>query len=162
MENALVVRGGQAGAEAAADFCRLVRSDSPDPSEQCREILTADELHRQEGLSVGLADVVDPAYVRMRDLARGADLAPKACQPLGIAHERRRQELQRDDLAKRQILGAIHFAHPAFADDPDDAIAAGEQRAGRKASADARVAPGRRRDPSQDGRFRRRKRHIVR
>ena len=43
------------------------------------------------------------------------------------------QELQRDRLAERQVVGAVHLAHAAAAEQRDDAVAAGDDRPGREA-----------------------------
>jgi hypothetical protein len=52
-------------------------------------------------MPVGLDDVIHTADVGMRDLARRADFVMEARQPVGVS---------------REILRAIHFSHPASAD----------------------------------------------
>ena len=47
-----------------------------------------------------------------------------------VALELGRQELQRDRLPQLQVVGAVHLAHAAAAHARDDAIAAGQERAG--------------------------------
>jgi hypothetical protein len=44
------------------------------------------------------------------------------------------QELQRHRLAESEIVSPIHFAHPARAEQPDNAVAAVEQRAWRESA----------------------------
>ena len=99
-----------------------------------REVLAVDVLHRQEQVAVGLADVVDAADVRVRDLPRRAHFVVELREPRRVVRERRRQELQRDRLAELQVVGPIDLAHAAAAEQADDAVAAVEQRAGREAA----------------------------
>ena len=138
----LVVRRGQARRTAAARHLGgLVGRQPADAPQQRREVLALDVLHREERLAVGLADVVDAADVGMRHLPRDAHLVPESRQPTRlVASHRFGQELHRDGLAERQVLGAIDLAHPASAQQPDDAVAAPEESAGRKPPQEARVA----------------------
>ena len=55
-----------------------------------------------------------------------------------------RQELERDRLSELQVFGSIDFAHAAAAQQADDAVAAGQHRAGNELRAVERV---RRRQP---------------
>jgi hypothetical protein len=45
---------------------------------------------------------------------------------------RRREQLQRDALAELEVVGAVDLAGGAAAEEADDAIAVGEEAAGRK------------------------------
>src|SRR5438552_15318802 len=80
-----------------------------------------------------LADVEDAADIRVRDLARDADLGEKSLAPHGIGGERARQEFQRDRSAELEVVGAVHLAHPAATEQPDDAISPGDHTARREA-----------------------------
>ena len=62
----------------------------------------------------------------MRDLARDADFIVEARKRGRIARRHFGQELERDFLAECEVVRAINFAHPAAAEQRDDAIAAGE------------------------------------
>jgi hypothetical protein len=53
-------------------------------------------------------------------------------EPLRIAHEPGRQELQRDGLPEPQIVGAVDLPHAAAAEEPEDEVAVVEDRAWRK------------------------------
>ena len=77
-----------------------------------------------------LADVVDAADVAVRHLARDAHFVMELGEPLRVFGDGRRQELQRDVLPEPQILGAVDLAHAAAADQAEDAVALGQQRAG--------------------------------
>jgi hypothetical protein len=57
----------------------------------------------------------------------------KARQHRGIPGERLRQKLERDRVFELEIVGPIDFAHPAIAEQTDDAIATGEDRPGQQA-----------------------------
>ncbi len=70
----------------------------------------------------------------MRDLARDADLIVETGQRGGIARGHFGQELERDFLPEREVVRAIDFAHAAAAEERDDAITTGEQRAGQEAA----------------------------
>ena len=73
-----------------ASSSRLVRRQPADAPQQRREILAVHVLHREEVLAVGLADVVDAADVRVRHLARDADLVVEARQAVGVCWRRSR------------------------------------------------------------------------
>jgi len=70
----------------------------------------------------------------VRDLTGHPDFAVQLAQAHRIAIHVGRQELQGDGLAELEIIGAKHLAHAAHAQPADDAIAATEKGAGRKAS----------------------------
>ena len=80
-------------------------------------------------LFAGLADVVDAADVRMRDLPRESNFLMEASQPVGAMRDVLGQELERHDLSEFQVFGSIHLAHAAPAHQADDPIAAGQHRA---------------------------------
>ena len=66
-----------------------------------------------------------------------------------------RQELQRDRLVEREVVGAVHLAHAAASEQRDEAVAAGDDRAGREPIATAAgVRDVTRRDGDAAGRSR--------
>ena len=140
MQHALLVRGGEPRGDLARDVERLVLREAPDAAQQRREVLAVHELHREEVLPLGLADVPHAADRRVRDLARHAHLAVEALEALGVALERARQELEGDRLLELQVVGAVDLAHPAAAEQADDAVALGEHRA--RARSDPRAGAG--------------------
>ena len=99
------------------------------------EVLAVDVLHRQERLPVRLADVVDAADVGVRDLPAVRTSAWNRASRSGSRASSARQELQRDRLTERQVVGAVDLAHAAPAEHRDDAVAAGEEGAGGEALA---------------------------
>ena len=129
MQHALRVRGRQAGAQLAGDVDDLLGRQPADAPEQRREVLAAHELHREEDLAVGLADVEDPADRRMRDLPRESHFVEDALARLGA---RRVDQLQRDRRLEHEVVGAPDVAHAAAADPRDHPVAAGEHVAGRE------------------------------
>ena len=82
--------------------------------------------------AVHFADVVHAAHIRMRDLPGDAHLGVEPVQQ--IARGRRGQKLERHGLVQLQIVGAIDLAHPALADESQNAVAFGEDGADRKAA----------------------------
>ncbi|HEV8702079.1 MAG TPA: hypothetical protein VGV60_12470 [Candidatus Polarisedimenticolia bacterium] len=72
--------------------------------------------------------------VRVVELPHGARLLLEAAQPLGIGHERGRQDLHRHVTRQAGVAGAIHLSHPAGADGAEDFVGtesgAGSQRHG--------------------------------
>ena len=68
-------------------------------------------------MAVDRRDVVRPADVRMRDLARDPNFAAQLLQLDGIRLDTPREKLQRDRLAKLEIVGAIDLAHAAAAEE---------------------------------------------
>ena len=72
---------------------------------------------------------MNPADVRVRDLARDAHVVVESCQRRRVGRRRCRQELQGDRLPERQVIGAIHLAHSTAAEEPDDAVTTGEDGA---------------------------------
>jgi hypothetical protein len=58
-------------------------------------------------------------------MARDAHLGVEAGGQLLVLRGGLGHELQRDRLAQLQIVGAVHFAHPAPAEESDDPVALG-------------------------------------
>ena len=159
MQHAALVRRGDAGAQLARELDRLVLRDAADPAEQRREILAVDVLHRQEAAAVGVAEVVQPADVLVRHLARDAQLVVELRELRVVGRDAFGQELQGDRLIERQVVGAIHLAHAAAAEQRDQPVAAGDDRAGCQAAGEPccrRSVRGRRSDGDVGVRPRRR------
>ena len=146
MQHALLVRRGKARAQLPRDLNRLLFGKVADAPEQRGEILAVDVLHRQEVAPVDVADVVDAADVRMRDLPGDLDLvrgsAPAAPRPVSTSRGR---NFERDALAQFQVICPIDFSHPAAPDQPVDPVPARNHRPGEEAS----LVERRRRRPSR-------------
>src|SRR5262249_25483190 len=130
VENAAVVRGGDPGADLAGDLDGLVPRKPADTTEERGQILSVHELHREGVLPLDLADVVDAADVRVRDLPCGPDFVEEAAEPRRVPSERLGQEFQSHRLAQLQIVGPVDLPHPSLAENPDDPIATGQDRPG--------------------------------
>ena len=135
MQDAALVRGGEARRRSGA------RSRAPCPAgsrpmrrSSDAEVLAVDVLHREERAGRR------PRRCRRRGRRSGARPGARCALRCGSCVEARRvvgdvggQELQRDRLAELQVVGAVDLAHAAAAEQADDAVAAGEQGAGREA-----------------------------
>ena len=82
------------------------------------------------------------ADTRMGDLSREPNFLMEECQPICAMRDLLRQELQSDGLAELQVVSSIDFAHPAAAQQTDDAVAAGQDRARNELRAVERVRRG--------------------
>jgi len=126
VEHAALVDRGQAGGDRARDLVGLVGRETADPPQQRREVLAVDELHRQEMEPVHLLDVVHPAHVGVRHLAREAHLLEQRLEARRVIAQLRGQELERDRLAELEVDRAVDLAHAAAPDPLDDAVAPGQ------------------------------------
>ena len=152
VEHPLVVGSGQPGAQLPRHLGRLVRRQAADAPQQRGEVLAVDVLHRQEHVAVGLADVVHTTDVGVADLSCDADLGAEPRQPIGVGGHKVGQELQRDGLAKGEILGAIDLAHAAASEQAEDLVPAGQHDARTKSTAPAAGSRGGRRTRQPRGR----------
>src|SRR4029079_1175394 len=147
VNDAALVRGGDAGAQLAGDVDRLVRREDAEAAEQRREILAVDILHGQEAAAVGVAQVVEAADVLVGDLAGDAQLVVELGEARGVGGGPLGQELERNRLVEGEVVGAVDLAHAAAAEQRDQAIARRDHRPGRK----PRRAGGRRQWRRADG-----------
>ena len=129
MQNAARVHRGEPGADAADHVDRGLLGKCTAGANMRRQIQTVDVLHREEEMSVGIADIVNAADVGMGDLPRYAYLIVKLGEAMRIGRECGREKLQRDRMAEPQILGLIDDTHAAASELPDDPIAARQRRA---------------------------------
>src|SRR5438445_431879 len=107
MKNPLRVRRRDSRTEPSGNFDGLVRRKTPNAQQQRRQVLAIDKLHGDERLAIDVANIVNAAYVRMRDLPRDPHLVVEARQHRGIFCSGLRQKLERNGLAKAQIVGSI-------------------------------------------------------
>ncbi|MFT3764449.1 MAG: hypothetical protein QM820_02865 [Minicystis sp.] len=102
------------------------------------EGLPGDELHRDEDLTVGDADLVDRDHVGVRELGERLRLPEEAGVRLR-AGARRSQELERDLAIELLVVGGIHGPHPAGAEPVEEREAPdphGRERLAEEARAD--------------------------
>ena len=133
MQKTNIVCGGQSGANLTRELKCLVLRQPADAAHQRREFFAFDVFHRKKMTAIDLADVVNAADIFVRDLPCHAHLAMKARQRRAIAQQVFRKKLECDRLSEFQIVSAIDFAHAAFAEQADDAIAIGEDGSGNEA-----------------------------
>ena len=86
------------------------------------EIFAVDVLHRQEAAAVGLAEIVEAADILVRHLAGDAQLVVELRRRCRVARRALGEEFQSDRMVEREILGAVHLAHAAFAEQRDEAV----------------------------------------
>ncbi len=126
MEHAGIVGGGETRADLAGDLGCLITRQPSDPSQEQGQILTIDKFHREKMQPFRLADVVNPADVRMRNLTGDPHLILKPGENRSIESYRFGEKLESDDLLQLEILRLINLAHPAAPEKADDPIAVAE------------------------------------
>ena len=139
VQHALFVSRGEPGAQLLRQLDTFVRRQPADASQQRRQILAVDIFHRQELLSLDLADVVDTANVGVAHPSRQAHLVPQLGEGRRIVGQGLGKKLEGHRLAELQIVGANHLPHATAAEDGDHAVTATERRSRQEA------APSRRR-----------------
>src|SRR5262249_1443630 len=98
-------------ADLRRDRKRLVELDRS-AFQAFRERLALEVLHDEEVL----ADAVERADVRMRELRNGPRLAREPFAELRIVRELGRQDLDGDEASQPRVARAVHLAHPAGAE----------------------------------------------
>jgi hypothetical protein len=147
VEHPAIVGGGEAGADLAGDLHGAVSREASDPPQQRAQVFPVDVLHGEERLALDLPHVVDAGDVGVAHLAGDAHLAEEAVEAPAVLGEGRGKELQRHRLVQLEVVGPVHLAHPAAADEAEDPVALqqdlpGHETGGHPALRD-RQAPGR-------------------
>ena len=151
VQYALGVSRGESGTKLSRNVERLVGRKTADAPQQGSEVFAIDVLHGEESLAIDVADIVDAAYIGMRDTTRDPHFIAKAFEQAFIAGRLIGQKLQRNGLSESEIVSAINLAHAAFAQQCDDAVPRCHQPARKEASFVQEVFGGTRRT---GGRFR--------
>ena len=115
VDDPFIMRRGEPRTDLASGIERLIRRQASNALEQVGEVFTIDVLHGNERLAVHFADVVHAADIWMRDLACDADFSVEPLQH-AFGDTRFGQELECHYLRKREVGGAIDFAHAAAAE----------------------------------------------
>lgn len=126
VQNAPFVGGSEAGTELLRDLDRLVLRQPADPTQQAPQIFAVDELHREELFAVDVSNVIDGTDVRMGNLTGQADFVAKELESGRVAGSALRKEFEGDGLVEFQIVGPVHLAHAAAAEQGDDAVSPGK------------------------------------
>jgi hypothetical protein len=111
MDDSAIVRmcKGLGQLHAVTDHVVDRQRPAGDPSAERRAV---DDFHRDVGVAVGFADVVDGADVRMIERGRGARLAQQALPPFRIRRQITRQNLESDVARQTGVVRAIDLAMP--------------------------------------------------
>ena len=115
MDDPLLVRRLERLGDLLRDRQRLVERNRA-PRDPLREILALDEFHDERLHAVGVLQAVDRRDVRMVQRGEDFGFALKPRQPVGVACQRRGQDLERDLTFQLRVRGAIHLPHATFAD----------------------------------------------
>jgi hypothetical protein len=122
MQHTAFVRRAQTSADLARKLDGFVLRQTTDAAQEARQVLAVEVLHRDEVKTFDEADIVDAADVGVRDLPCNADFIAESRQP-GLAHLRLREKLERDGLVQDQIVGSVHLAHAALAEQAENPVA---------------------------------------
>jgi hypothetical protein len=117
------VRGVQDAGDGGEDRERAWWRQPPVPRDQAAQVDAVDVLHGDVEQPVRLAGVVDRHHVGVGDLPAKAGLAQEAGAEGLVVGEVLAQQLERDVPPEAELLGAVHDAHAAPADQLDQAVA---------------------------------------
>jgi hypothetical protein len=132
MEHTLVVGRSKPRTQFPAHAQSPLHGQPPGSAEQRRQVLSVDELHRQEDFPIGFADIVDAIDVGVGHPSSQADLAVKSRQPFFIGGTTPSEKLERHRLLQPQVVGPIDLPHAAPAQQAEDSVATGDNRPRRK------------------------------
>ena len=119
MDDAGLVRRFQSVRELRGDGEHLVgRHRSPGDARFQRR--TLDQLQHQRPHAAVFLDAVDLRDVRVVERGQQLGLPLEPGQPIGIGGEDVPEQLEGDVAVQPRVAGAIHFAHPARAEDAGD------------------------------------------
>ena len=116
VHEAACVRSVQRGRDLRADRDRPAGSSAPFGSEQRAEIAAVHEPHREIDAPVDVARVVDRDDIRVLERHHELRLAREALAEALVPGQGRRHQLQRDRPLQAQVVGPVHDAHPAAAE----------------------------------------------
>ena len=144
MDDSLLVRSGEAGANLPRDLESLVGGQAADAAQQRSKVFPIHIFHREKGLAVGLADVEDAADVGMGHLARHADF---------VVNRARRRFVPSEDCGRNfsatvwpRFISSARYTSPMppLPSRRNDAIAIGERGTGNVAMLESGIGAMRR------------------
>jgi hypothetical protein len=130
VQDAVGVRGRESRAELARNLYGLIRRKPPYALQERCQLLSLYELHREKMVAVDFAYVVNAADVAMRDLSGDSNFTMKARERRTVVKQSFWKKLQSNRLRELQIVCTIDFSHAAFAEQPYDTIARGQDCSG--------------------------------
>jgi hypothetical protein len=147
VDDARVVRLGERAEHLLPDLRGPRLVDRPPIPEHLREVLPRDVLHREvEPVVVGggahLAEVEHADRVRVREARDDPRLGEEALHRALLAREVAAQDLERERLPHPDVLRLVDGAHPALADQREEAISVGDHPAREAGRRGARATGG--------------------
>ena len=121
VDDALFVRGFQALCRLSGEVERLLQRQRA-LAELFLDAVAFDELHRDEGLSIGFVDFVYGADVGVIQRRGGLRLAREARLMVFARQSVERREFEGDGALQFCVFGLVDDTHPTFADLLDDAV----------------------------------------
>ena len=142
MDDALLVRGVERAADVDVDRDGVPGREEAVARELVGERAPDEALHHDVDAPVGhLVEVEHADDVRVLDVHLDVRLAPEARDLAAVARRRAAQDLHRDLVPERHVLGRVHDADAAGADLAPDAVLAAEHGAREVAGRRARARP---------------------
>ena len=121
MDDALGVTRSQRVGDLNADIEDLLQLHRPAQ----HALLQADAfqpLHHDEGMAVGVLNVVDGADAGVVKLRGGAGFPEEAVERVAVVHHLGRNELQRHVPSQARVFRVVHSAHPAATEFRNNAV----------------------------------------
>ena len=122
VHDATLVRGVEGGGDLAHDGHRPRGHHRPEVLQDLAKIGAVDHAHVDEEHAVDLAVVVDRYDVRFLQPPGRMRLALQPLAEHRVVRRALRQQLQRDDAILDGVLGLVDLAHPALADQAQQAV----------------------------------------
>ena len=126
MDDRRFVRRRHARADRQRDVERAIDRERAALLQQIPERVPFDELHREEAVPIGFAEVVGARHVPVRDAPRQSDLAAKARVRLRAVGQIGPKRLERDDLTELAVLRPVHGPHSAHPEQTEDLVTTAE------------------------------------
>ena len=123
VDDPLLVRGFERVGDLLRDRQRFVERDRA-ARQPLRQIVAFDQFHDERMHAAGFFKSVNVAMLGWLRDASDLRLALKPREPIGVAREQIRQNLDRDIAIELRVPRAIHLAHAARADRRDDFVRA--------------------------------------
>ena len=121
VDDALLVRGLERFGDLFRNRQRFVDRDRP-ARNALRQIVALDQFHHQRANTAGFFEAVDVRDIRMVQGRERLRFAGEPRQPVGVAGEWVRQNLERDVTIEFRVAGAVDLPHPALADLRNDFV----------------------------------------